>query len=212
MPRHLSAEDERRAFQANYAAIAAYLHQMDIGPDLLAAARKIPRDQIHILSREEIVAFGIDRRAAAESAWALLDTPSGESAVKLIEARDAEATAFHRELLSVICRDKTTARLQYARETGAATAPGGFRLTAGGRSLALTRLADRAQSGNHSPLQRLYADLPLSALGDTAFVIEPNETSGQSTDGAARPSVRLTIQAAAPALAALAQRCGSGAH
>ena len=59
-------------------------------------------------------------------------------------------------------------------------------------------------------MARRYADLPLSALDEATFVIESNETSGQSADSEPRPSIRLTVQGAAPQLAALAQRCGTG--
>jgi hypothetical protein len=211
MPQKFSEQDLRKMSASADVAIAAYLRQMGIRPDLLAAARAVPHEQLHNLTREEIVAFGIDGRDAAESMWGLRETPAGANAIKLIEVRDREASTFHREVVSVTCRDKTTAQLQYLRETpGGEAAPTGLRLVSGGRSVSLTRVADMPQKGSRPPMARHSAYLPLSALDAATFVIESNETSGQSAESPAHAPLRLTIQGAAPPLATLAQRCSTG--
>jgi hypothetical protein len=208
-PLKLSAEKVRIALAAGQEAIATYLKKMGISPDLLTAAHAVSADSLHVLTRDEIVAFGIDRRETVESTWSLVDNAPGVSAVKAIEAR--EGGAFRKAALSLTCRDATTVRLQYMHETpDAAESPPGLRITAGARSVSLVRIEAATPGADRPRLKTLGAELPLAALDAAAFVIEPNATSGQDSDGAAPPSVRLSVQGAAPALAALARRCTSG--
>jgi hypothetical protein len=210
VPMRLSAEKERSALEASQRAIAAYLKEMGISPNLLTAAHAISREKLHFLTREEIVAFGIDRREAVESAWSLADKSPDVSAVKLIEARDVEAGPFRTAMLSLSCRDKTTVRLQYVHEAGAGaeSLPVGLRVIAGGRSFPLTHLGNIAQSGNRPRVENHGAELPLAALDEAAFVIETAQPSEGTADKAVRGPVRLAV-AAGPALGALARRCNS---
>jgi hypothetical protein len=211
-PQVLSAEAVHRNHEAIRRVIADYLKRMGISADLLTAAQGVSPDKLHVLTREEIVAFGIDRRERVESTWSLDKAPGekspGMSAVKLVEAR--EGSAFRRTMLSLTCRDATTVRLQYMREAGAADERPGLRVIAGERSFPLMRLASAAQHADDPRIASHGAELPLAALDAAAFVIEANATSGQSPDGPAAASVRVEVQAAAPALAALARRCASG--
>jgi hypothetical protein len=208
-PLALPAEKVRSALQAGQQLIAAYLKQMGISPDLLTAAHAVSADKLHVLTREEIVAFGIDRRETVESTWTLVDNPPGVSALKAIEARDG--AAFRKAAFILACRDAITVRLQYMHETGDADqSPPGLRVTAGERSVPLARLDSAALGADRPRLASDGAELPLAALDAAAFVIETHAISGQSPDGAAPPSVRLAVQGAAPALAALARRCTSG--
>ena len=207
-PQLLSAERTRSSLEYGQRSIAGYLQQMGISPDLLNAAHAVSADKLHLLTREEIVAFGIDRRETVESTWSLIDKPPGASAVKLIESKERDA--FRKAMLSLTCRDATAVRLQYVHEIDeSATAPG-LRLTAGGRSFALARLGSAAQGANGPRFEAHGAEMPLAALEAAAFVIETNATSGQSPDSPAASSARLAVQGAAPALGALALRCGSG--
>jgi hypothetical protein len=132
------------------------------------------------------------------------------SAVKLIEARDAEAGPFRKAMLSLTCRDKTTGWLQYVHEVGAGAEglPAGLRVIAGGRGFPLTRLGVAAQDGNRPRVENHGAELPLAALAEAAFVIETAQPSEGTADKAARGPVRLTV-AAGPALGVLVRRCNS---
>jgi hypothetical protein len=208
-PLELSAEKLRNALQGSQKVIALYLKQMGISPDLLTAAHAVSADKLHVLTRAEIVAFGIDRRERVESTWSLVDQSPGVSAVKVIEAKDGNA--FRKAVLSLTCRDTTTVRLQYMREAGDGeeSAPG-LRLIADGRSLPLTRHGSGAQGADRPRLENLGAELPLAALDAAAFVIETNATSGQSPGGSTTTPGHLAVPAAAPALTALARRCVSG--
>lgn len=211
-PLQMSSETARIQLQRSQSAIAAYLKQMGVSPDLLKAAHAVSAEKLHILTREEIVAFGIDRRGEVESAWSLVERPPGVSAVKLVEARDGEAGPFRKAMLSLTCRDEATVRLQYVREVGDAmeSGPATLRVSAGERSFPLMRLGSAAQEGDQPRIEKLGAELPLAALGAAAFVIETNASSAESEGD--RPAFHLAVQAATPALAALARHCGVDAH
>jgi hypothetical protein len=92
---------------------------MGIAQGLLTAAREVSNDHLRFLTREEIVAFGIDRREQVEGMWWFIDKSAGGSAVKVIEAKVPEAGAFRRTILRLTCRNPLTVRLQYGREVGA---------------------------------------------------------------------------------------------
>jgi hypothetical protein len=196
--------------------IAAYASAMGISVDLVKAAHSIPSDKLHVLTREELVAFGIDRRDAVESGWSLVDKSSGARAVKLIETRDGTGGAFRRAMLSLTCRDATTMRLQYLHQVGAEAESerAALRVTAGSRSFPLVRLGSAAQGegGDKGRVENHGAELPLAALDAASLVIETMATTASAADTLTAPSVRLAVQGAAPAVAALARRCGSGAR
>jgi hypothetical protein len=207
-PQAVSAERARAGLAQAYGVIAGYVNAMGISVDLVKAAHAIPSKDLHILTREELVAFGIDRRGTVESGWSLLDKPSGVSAVKLIETRDGTGSAFRRAMLTMTCRDARTVRLHYAHQVGAEAeseaAP--LRMTAGTRSVPLVRLADAPPAENRPRVANHGAELPIAALDAAAFVIEVAATTGQATGPATSPA-GLAVQGAAPAVATLARRC-----
>jgi hypothetical protein len=205
-PHQISAEAARSQLAQAYGVMAGYLNQMGISVDLLKAAHAIPSSGLHVLTREEIVRFGIDRREAVENAWSLADTSDGANAFKLVETRDGKGGAFRRSMLSFTCHDAKTVRLQYLHLVGADTESetAALSVTAGSRSFPLTRISSEARGARR--LENHGAELPLAALEAATFVIEASASSAQPEAA----SSRLIVQGAAPALGALARRCGPG--
>jgi hypothetical protein len=212
-PAHVAAGVERQALQGGYERIGAYLREMGIAPGLLTAAREVANDHLRFLTREEIVAFGIDRREQVEGTWWFVDKSAGGSAVKVIEAKVPEAGAFRRTILRLTCRNPLTLRLQYGREVGAekASLPVRLRVTAGGSNFPLGRGVTVSQSDSRLPMEVYSADLPISVLGNGALVIEAAGSSGPSPDPTATdgPSRRLTAQSMGPGLGELARHCNA---
>jgi hypothetical protein len=210
-PQAISAEAARAGLAQTYGMIAGYVNAMGVSVDLVKAAHAIPSNEVHLLTREELFAFGIDRRDTVEGGWSLVDQPWGVSAVKLIATREGKGGSFRWAMLSLACRDASTVRLQYAQQVGAegASEPAPLRLTAGARSYALVRLGDTPPAQNLPRMASHDAELPIAALDAEAFLIEADATSGQAPNSPAAPSAGLAVQGAAPALAALARRCGS---
>jgi hypothetical protein len=213
MPTHVAPTVERKALESGYTTIAAYLREMGISQDLLAAARGVAFSQLHLLTRDQIVAFGIDRRETVEGMWLFVDQTSGPSALKVIE--ENRAGAFHKDFLSLTCRNASTLRLLYGRDAGSSASgwswPGRLRVTASGGSFLLEGPYRTAASGGRGPLHVGSVDVPISLLGDAAFSIEADNTAAAVLGVTAQKSSisKVTVQSAGPGLGELARRCGN---
>jgi hypothetical protein len=210
-PEVISPEVARAGLAQAYGVIAGYVNQMGVSVDLVKAAHSVPSSTVHMLTREELFAFGIDRRDTVEGGWSLLDQPWGVSAVKLIATREGNGASFRWAMLSLACRDARTVRLQYAYQVGARpeSEPAAWRVTAGARSFALVRLGDTPPAEKQPRMESHDAELPIAALDAEAFLIEAVAMSSHDPSISAAPSAGLAVQGAAPAVAALARRCGS---
>ena len=207
-PSPLTPAAERKAFELWYGRIGAYLREMGISQDLLAAARAVENERLQYLTREQIAAFGIDRRQAIESLWWFVDQSSGPSAVKVIE--ENRAGAFRRDILRLTCRGATNLRLQYTREIGEGPdrPPKRLRVNASVGSVLFGPVESYRGSGG--PTEIRSADVPLSLLGETVFTIEAAEPAGDlggSAPGAAASFSPVTVRSAGPGLGGLSRRC-----
>jgi hypothetical protein len=230
-PAHVAPAAERRALENGYEKIGAYLREMGISSGLLAAAREVENSKLRFLTRDQIVAFGIDRRDAVEGMWWFVDrSSSSPSAVKVIE--EYRAGAYRKDIMRMTCRGSGMLRLQYGRD--AATAAAGpaerLRVTAHGGSFLLGSPSRTTPSDNRRPLDVRSVDLPISVLADAAFTIETADAApapaasstprGATPEGdthgtrqSAGPSsvTRVTVRRTGPGLDELSRRCGSSA-
>jgi hypothetical protein len=229
---HVAPTVERRALESGYEKIGAYLKEMGISAGLLAAAREVENSKLRFLTREQIVAFGIDRRDAVQGMWWFVDhSSSGPSAVKVIE--EYRGGTYRKDVLRLTCRTSSVLRFQYGRDAGAAAAgpPERLRVTARGGTFVLGSPVKTSPSGSRGPLDVRSVDLPVSVLADAAFTIESADAAapqavasasprGAAPDGhaanAARQSsgagvTRMTVQGTGPGLGELLRRCGNGA-
>jgi hypothetical protein len=231
---HVAPTVERKALESAYGRISAYLREMGISQDLLTAARGVEFSQLRVLTRDQLVAFGIDRREVVEGMWWFADQSSGPSAVKIIEeTRDG---TFRKDILRLSCSNAFTLRLQYVRDLDPHvwSWPAPLRVTAGGRSFSLSSPFTALLSGSHGPMEVRSVDLPMSVLGDAAFTIEsaaaatpavpaPGVPAGPAVQAGKGVSVgltgvapqtsaasisKLTVQSAGPGLSELSRRCG----
>jgi hypothetical protein len=212
-PTHVALKIENRALQENYDRIAAYMREMGIAPGLLEAARKIPSDRVRFLSRDEVIAFGIDRRELIDGLWGFVDQPSGAAAVKIVQWREPAARAFHRVILRVSCSTPETVRLQFARELGAerVAAPERFRVKFGTSDLPFGRPFMTTPLTGWRPLEVRTAYLPISVLHDATLVIEAAPSAATSSASAATASATSSsATSSALATTVTAQNIGSG--
>jgi hypothetical protein len=214
---------EHKALESWYGRIGAYLREMGISQDLLAAAREVEYSRLRFLGRDQIVAFGIDRRDTVEGMWWFVDQTSGPSALKVIE--ENRAGAFRKDVLRLTCRSASTLRLLYGRDVGVdgAGSPLRLRVTASGGSFLLGGPFRAAASGSRGPMDVRSVDLPISVLGDAAFTIEadaagPTVQPGKGGAADGHPAAvatqnasisKLTVQSAGPGLGELLRRCGN---
>jgi hypothetical protein len=225
-PTRMTPAAERKAYELWYGKIGAYLREMGISQDLLAAAREIESTRIRYLRRDEIVAFGIDRRQTVESMWLFAEQTSGPIAFKFIE--ENRAGAFRKDYLRLSCRSASTLRLLYGRDLADAPfVPVRLRLTASAGTFVLGGAFRGATSGSSGAVEVRSVDLPISVLGDPAFTIEVAEKAapalqagkGTMADGNVAPVTEegpvsiatVKVQGAGAGLGELARRCGNEA-
>ena len=227
MPTHVAPTVERKALESGYAKISAYLREMGISQDLLAAARGVEFSQLRFLTRDQIVAFGIDRRETVEGMWLFVDQTAARAPSR--SSRRTAPGAFHKDFLSLTCRNASTLRLLYGRDAGPSVSgwswPGRLRVTARGGSFLLEGPYRTAASGSRGPLYVGSVDVPsrCSAMRPSASrrTTRPRRSpalpargaapDGDATDGqgkASRASVtRLTCKAPGRGFGQLSRRC-----
>jgi hypothetical protein len=224
-PSPMTPAAERKATEIWYGKISVYLREMGISQGLLTAAREIEASRLRYLGRNEIVAFGIDRRETVEGMWRFVDQTSGPSALKTIEQN--RAGAFRKDFLRLTCRNASTLRLAYGRDLGdAPLVPVRLRVTTSGGIFLLGSAFRAAASGSRGATEVRSVDLPISVLGDPAFTIEVAEAAapalqagkGAAADGnaispeaqdAAVSITMVTVQSAGGGLVELSRRCGN---
>lgn len=100
--------------------VAAYLARMKIDRDLLDLAETVKFESVHILMREEIVRFGIDRREFVETPWRFEDT--SHAVRKMAIARKADGLSFRRMEWRLFCAGKERAHVMLVRQADKAVA------------------------------------------------------------------------------------------
>jgi hypothetical protein len=94
-----------------------YIREMGIDTALMDAALKIPHENIRYLSRDEIAAFGIDRREFAETPWFSTQFASGSRYVSkwIVEAKGAERKHYRVSVASLTCSNPLQVTIHYMR-------------------------------------------------------------------------------------------------
>jgi hypothetical protein len=96
-----------------------HIRDMGIGEGLFEAIERTPYEDVHILSREEIAAFGIDTRPTIETPWTLIQTVTGSIFVgKFLTERRAEPEpTFRSRMIRFACGRDRRVVLGYGRES-----------------------------------------------------------------------------------------------
>jgi hypothetical protein len=130
--------DKAKVAEMN-AHLQRYLREMRMDAGLFELASKVPHEQIHYLSRDEIARFGIDQREFQESRWMVMEVqPQPFSIFKFVaEAKGAGRKEFRTSVIRVACATSGRVLTGYLRglgsdETGAARS---IKFALDGRSL-----------------------------------------------------------------------------
>lgn len=108
------AAANERAHERSDRNIAAYFAKVRGDTALLALSRTVRFEDMHVLTREEIVRFGIDRREFVDTPW--LFEPGARSMVRKIAVqRKAGETSFHMVQWRLICFDGDRFELDFQR-------------------------------------------------------------------------------------------------
>lgn len=121
-----------------------YVQEMKIDVRLFDLLSKVPHENVHYLSRDEIIAFGIDTRKFSESRWIAVEfQPRQFWGMKyFIEATGQDRKELHTNVVRLECGDVARTKAIYYRGSGAGetgTAQRTIKFAAGAESVALTR-------------------------------------------------------------------------
>jgi hypothetical protein len=94
-----------------------YIREMGIDPAVLDVAQKVAYEDIYYLTRDQIAAFGIDRRDFAETPWFFATFSNGNAYVSkwIVEARGPERKQYRVSVVTLRCSGTTRLAMQYVR-------------------------------------------------------------------------------------------------
>ncbi len=108
------ASANARAHERSDVNIAAYFAKVRGDVALLALARTVKFEDMHVLTREELVRFGIDRREFADTPWIFEPGPHG-MVRKLAVQRKAGEASFRVIQWRMVCFDSDRFELDFQR-------------------------------------------------------------------------------------------------
>lgn len=184
-----------RAHERSDRNIAAYFARVRGDAALLALARTVKFEDMHVLTREEIARFGIDRREFADTPWTF--EPGTHSMVRKIGIqRKAGEASFHLIQWRVVCFDSDRFELDFQRPIVANAALATLSLASGGekplgfsypprRGAGIEQWGMRLNKASLLPL----LDLPQAEFTETSLASDGRQlphTESISGDGLAR--------------------------
>jgi len=175
--------------------IAAYFTRVGGDAALLALARTVRFEDMHVLTREEIVRFGIDRREFVDTPWIFEPGTHGMVRKLAVQRKAGEAT-FHMVQWRVICFDGDRFELDFQRPMPANAVFATASLSYGGaipfsftypprRAAGLEQWGMRLNKASLAPL----LDLPQVEFTETSLAPDGRQVPHRekvSSDGMAR--------------------------
>jgi hypothetical protein len=111
----MRAKAEERGLERADRLISSYLLKMGAEPGLLGLARTIRFEDMHILTREEIARFGIDRRELAETPWKFENSARGVIG-KVAVQTDGGDKSYRMSLWRLVCFNADQFELDFQRK------------------------------------------------------------------------------------------------
>jgi hypothetical protein len=180
--------------------LSGYIPRMGVGGGLLDLAKTVKFESLHVLTREELIRFGIDRREFVETPWTFENSIRSmvhKSAMARGDAGDSYRTLQWR----LICLNSGQFELDFQRQTGSAPAFGAVSISSGGpKPLYLIHLPVRPAGFDLWGLRMTkasvlaLADLPQIDATETGFVAKGRPVARSeklSTEGLASALNRL---------------------
>jgi hypothetical protein len=208
-----SAREKAHLSETN-AQIRRYLQEMQIAAGLFDVVSKVPHEQVHYLSRDEIAAFGIDARDFQETRWIAMElAPQPLSILKFLLERRGSRKEWRMSIVQFACASQRRVRVAYIRglgsdEIGAARS---VKLAVEDRSVLLSGAGaiskiDAIDTG--ASFDRLAATRPFeffetAAPRDKLNIVE----SDPGTPGGPSRTTKLSTDGLPQALAALRRQC-----
>jgi hypothetical protein len=191
-----------------------YVQEMKVDVRLFDLAAKIPHEDVHYLTREEIVGFGVDTRGASEARWIAAEVmPQRLWAMKFfVEAGGERKNELRSNMIRMECANPRYTRLGYFRALGSDAS--GLRrkieLSMAERKISLSGgvffKVNAIESGTSFELWS--AELPLDLL-EAASARDYVEIRETETTGEAARVTKLSTAGLAQAVGMLRERCKS---
>jgi hypothetical protein len=133
-PREVRAQALQQALARSDRMVLDYIRRMGADPGLLKVARSVRFEDMHVLTREEIAGFGIDRRRQIETPW-VFENASRGVVYKTAIRRDDGAPSFKSTQLRLLCIDAGHFELGFQRPVSAAAGFTSVAMMTGGERL-----------------------------------------------------------------------------
>jgi hypothetical protein len=192
-----------------------YVQEMKIDVRLFDLLSKVPHENIHYLSRDEIVGFGIDTREVHEARWAALEVAPKQlwTTKYFVEAKTSSRKELRTSLIQVECAGPQRVRIAYLRGLGSGEsgAKGAVKLAVNDRSVPLSAVSsalklDSIETGVSFSVWTTYAAFELleaAAARDYVEIVESDSAN------AALRTTKLSTAGLSQAIVGLRRRCGS---
>jgi hypothetical protein len=147
--RQIVSFEKTRLAEANGQA-RRYFQEMKIDVRLFDLLSKVPNESVHYLSRDEIVAFGIDTREFAESRWIATELlPHQLWTMKyFVAGRGQDGKELRTNVVRLACGDASRTKVDYIRGQGPQEKSAGQRtikFAAGNQTASLTAYGSPAK-------------------------------------------------------------------
>jgi hypothetical protein len=215
LPRDPSTHDKSRLDELN-AQLRRYLQTMQIGAGLFEVTSKTPHEQVYLLNRDEIAAFGFDRRGFLETRWLVVEQPLQAATISklLVEARGASQKEFRMSMIWLSCLATRRLSVTYARGLGSGEneTARAIKLAIAGRTLSLplrtsVSKIDAIDTGRSFETRTAYEPVDFfeaAATGDSVEIVETDPT-----DPAVSPRItKLSTAGLAKGLERFQKSCG----
>ena len=201
------------------AELRRYIVEMGIDAKLFDAAARIPHEDVHYLSRDEIAGYGIDRREFAETPWFTVQTSNNTTYLNkwIAEARGPERKDHRISLVMMGCGQRERVRVQYIRglASGEVSGPVSVTVLIGGRKISLSM---SGYPSKHDPIDTgaLFASaggsLPLAAFeslaaAEAAEIVESDPVSKNPPR-----VIKLSTERLGEGIKTLASKCAPSAQ
>ncbi len=144
--REVRAQAMQRAMARSDQLVLDYIHKFGADAGLLTVARSVPFEGMHVLTREEIARFALDRRERVESLW-MFETAHRGIAYKTILARKEGEPSFRTTRLQLVCFNQDRFELDVERAVPTGSPYGSLALVSG--DLRLNFLSPPRRAGGH---------------------------------------------------------------
>jgi hypothetical protein len=116
--REMRAKAVERGLERADRLISSYIQKMGVEPGLLTLAQTVKFEDMHILTREEITRFGIDRRESVETPWKFENSARGVIGKVVIQLHSGDKS-YRMSVWRLMCfnADQFELNLQRKAET-----------------------------------------------------------------------------------------------